>query len=66
MKIRKWHILPLLIMLLMLLALPAQASEYRFVFDKAYLLSASKAEELDRAAAEISTNYDYFFSQKIS
>ena len=58
MKNRKWHILPLLVMLIILLALPAQASEYRFVFDEAYLLSASKAEELDRAAAEISTNYD--------
>lgn len=58
MKNRKWHLLPLLIMLLMLLTLPVQASEYRFVFDEAYLLSSNEAEELDRTAAEISTRYN--------
>ena len=58
MRNRKWHILPLLLMLLMLLAMPAQASEYRFVFDEAYLLSATKVEELDQAAAEVSVGYN--------
>lgn len=58
MKYRKWHVLPLLILLLVLLAFPAQASEYRFVFDEAFLLSTTKAEELDQAAAEISVRYD--------
>ena len=57
MKYRKWHILPLLILLLMLLALPAQASEYRFVFDEAALLTTYEAAELDQEAAEISVRY---------
>ena len=39
---RKWHILPLLILLLMLIALPAQASEYTYVDDSADLLTAQE------------------------
>lgn len=58
MKYRKWSILAVLILLLTLLALPVQASEYRFVFDEAELLTMPKAEELDQTAADISVRYD--------
>ena len=58
MKYRKWHLLPLLILLLAMLTLPVQASENRYVFDEAFLLSTAKAEELDQAAADISVRYD--------
>lgn len=57
MKYRKWHILPLLLLLLTVLTVPVQASQYRFVFDEAALLTTSEAEELDKAAADISARY---------
>lgn len=57
MKYRKWSIPAILILLLTLLALPVQASEHRFVFDEAFLLSVPKAEELDTMASEISGRY---------
>ena len=58
MKHRVWSILAVLILLLMLLALPVQASEYLFVFDEALLLTTPKAEQLDEMAAELSVRYD--------
>lgn len=58
MKHRKWSILAVWILLLTLLVLPVQASEYRFVFDEAELLTTPKAEELNQAAAELSVRYD--------
>lgn len=57
MKYRKWTLLVMLLLLLTMLAMPVQASEYRFVFDEAFLLSTPKAEELDRAASDISVRY---------
>lgn len=57
MKRRFWSIFSVLL-LLMLLALPVQASEYRFVFDEAVLLTTPKAEQLDEMAADLSVRYD--------
>ena len=57
MKNRNWHILPLLLLLLAMLTTPVQASEYRCVFDEAFLLSTPEAEALDQAAADISVRY---------
>lgn len=57
MRYRKWSILAALILLLISLALPVQASEYSFVFDEAVLLSTSKALELEETAADISVRY---------
>ena len=57
MKNRNWHILPLLLLLLAMLTIPVQASEYRCVFDEAFLLSTPEAEALDQAAADISVRY---------
>lgn len=54
---RKWHILPLLILLLMLIALPAQASEYTYVDDSADLLTAQEELLLEKRAQEISVQY---------
>lgn len=58
MKHRVWSILAVLILLLMLLVLPVQASEYRFVFDDAVLLTASKAAQLEEIAGDLSLHYN--------
>lgn len=47
----------MLILLLTMLAVPVQASEYRYVFDEAFLLSTAEAEELNQTAADISARY---------
>ena len=57
MKNRKYMILTVLILLLTLLAIPVQASEYQFVFDEAMLLTTPKTAELDDRAEDISVHY---------
>lgn len=56
-KYRKCSILAVLILLLALLALPVQASEYTYVYDEAMLLNAAEAAQLEETAAEISVRY---------
>lgn len=58
MKYRRYSALAALILLLTLLAIPAQASQYRFIFDEAVLLTTSKTAQLEEAAADVSDRYD--------
>ena len=58
MKHRVWSIPVVLVLLLMLLAVPVQASEYRFVFDDAMLLTTPKAAQLEDTAGDLSLRYD--------
>ena len=57
MKYRNLSIFAVLILLLTLLALPVQASEYDFIHDDAMLITATKAAQLEDTAAEISARY---------
>ena len=57
MKYRKCCVPLLLALLLVMLALPVQASGYRYVFDEAKLLSDAEAVQLEDAAADISDRY---------
>lgn len=57
MKYRKWSILAALILLMAALALPAQASEYRFVFDEADILTADEELILAETAEDTSIRY---------
>lgn len=57
MKHRVWSILAVLILLLMLLVLPVQASEYTFVDDSADLLTAEQELQFEIMAQEISLEY---------
>lgn len=57
MKYRKWSIQAVLFLLLTLLALPVQASEYTFVDDGADLLTTEQELQFERTAQEISRQY---------
>ena len=56
-KYRKWSIFAVLVLLLAMLALPVQASEYSFVYDEAMLINATEAAQLEEKAAEMSVRY---------
>jgi len=58
MKQRKWSIAALLCLLAALLALPAQAQEYGYVFDEAGLLTQEQATQLDELADSFAMEYD--------
>lgn len=57
MKYRKWSIAILVCLLIALLAMPAAASEYTFVWDEASLLSQEEARSLEKLAGDISVTY---------
>ena len=57
MTYRKWSIPVVLLLLLVALALPAQASSNQFIHDEAMLLTAPKAAQLEAVAADISNRY---------
>lgn len=57
MKHRNWTIFAVLLVLLLSLALPVQASEYAFVDDSADLLTTEEGWQLEETAQEISQRY---------
>lgn len=57
MRYRRWSIFVLLLILLLSVALPAHASEYRFVFDEGDILNAEEETLLEETAGEISLYY---------
>ena len=57
MRFRKWSVFVTLLVIIAALLLPVQASEYRFVYDEAMLMTTSKAAELEDLAADISLRY---------
>lgn len=57
MKLRKWSILAVLFVLIVSLVLPAQATDYRFVYDEADFLIDEEVLSLESAAQDISLTY---------
>ena len=57
MKYKMTRIFMVLLLLLVALALPVQASEYTFVYDDAMLLTTTKAAELENMAAQTAARY---------